>query len=263
MYYYLYDTFLADKKYEKAIDRIKTRLLDLDIQCKHEKLTLLKSIDELVGDEAKKGFTTIIAVGNDKTFLKLVDAVAKNGLTMGIIPMGEENNLSACLGIPAEDAACDVIAARKIAKFDLGKINNSYFFSSLKINKNLDRLTVEKDNYKIRPRPECAEVDVYNFYFPAGLENFERPLKKYSAQDQRLELVIRARKKERRWFFRKKEGAPKIDSIIQSETFAIKSFEYLPILLDDFKIMKTPVTVKIEPLLLKVIVGKNRLKTIK
>lgn len=263
MYYYLYDTFLADKKYEKAIDRIKTRLLDLDIQGKHERLTLLKSIDELVSDETKKGFTTIVVVGNDKTFLKLIDAAAKNGLTLGIIPIGEENNLAACLGMPAEEDACDVIAARKIAQFDLGKVNNSYFFSSLKINKNLDRLTIEKDNYKVVPRPECAEVDVYNFYFPSGSENFERPFKKFSAQDQRLELVIRAKKKERRWLFLKRETAAKIDSIIQGEMFAIKSFEYLPILLDDFKIIKTPVTVKIEPLRLNVIVGKNRLKTIK
>ena len=42
MYYYVYDTYLSDKKYEKILDKVKTRLLDLEIQGKHERLTLLK-----------------------------------------------------------------------------------------------------------------------------------------------------------------------------------------------------------------------------
>ncbi|MBI5076791.1 hypothetical protein HZB94_00195 [Candidatus Falkowbacteria bacterium] len=263
MYYYLYDTFLADKKYEKTIDRIKTRLLDLEIQGKHERLTLLKSIDELINDEVKKGISTVIAVGNDKTFLKLVDVAAKNGVTLGLIPIGEQNSLAKCFGVPMEDAACEVIAARKIVKFDLGKINNLYFFSNLKINKNLERLTIEKDNYKIVPRPECAEAAVYNFYFEAGEERIERTLKKSTAQDQKLELVIKTKDRKRHWYSIRRDGRPRVDSVIQGASFAIKSFEYLPVLLDDFKIIKTPVVVKVEPLKLNVIVGKNRLKTIR
>lgn len=263
MYYYLYDTFLADKKYENSIDRIKTRLLDLEIQGKHERLTLLKSIDELINDEVKKGISTVIAVGNDLTFLKLIDVAAKNGVTLGLIPIGERNQLSACFGIPPEDAACEVIAARKIVKFDLGKINNLYFFSSLKINKNLERLTIEKDNFKIVPRPECAEAAVYNFYFPNKEEKFEKPMKKSTAQDQKLELVIRTKGERRHWYSIKRNGEPFVDSVIQGDIFAIKSFEYLPVLLDGYKIIKTPVVVKVEPQKLNVIVGKNRLKTIK
>jgi len=92
MYYYIYDNYLTDKKYEKELDKIKTRLLDLEIQGKHEKLTLLKSIDELVKDEIKRGATTVVAVGNDKTFLKLVDVIAQSGVTLGLIPVGKEDN---------------------------------------------------------------------------------------------------------------------------------------------------------------------------
>ena len=92
MYFYIYDTYLADRKYEKVLDRIKTRLLDLDIQGKHEKLTLLKNIDELVEDEVRRGANTIIVVGNDKTFLKVVDAAVKNKVLLGLIPVGEGND---------------------------------------------------------------------------------------------------------------------------------------------------------------------------
>ncbi|NQT49676.1 hypothetical protein HQ571_03205 [Candidatus Kuenenbacteria bacterium] len=261
MYYYIYDTFLSDKKYEKTIDRIKTRLLDLEIQGKHEKLTLLKSVDELINDEVKRGVNTIIMLGNDKTFLKVIDVIANNNVTLGLIPVGPDNNLAKCLGLPMEDAACEVIAARKIVKFDLGKTNNQYFFSSLKINKNLDRLSIEKDKYKITLNPECQEIDVYNYYYPVGKQSFEKRMKKSSAQDQKIELVIWSKQKKRK-LFSKNQGELKIDTLIQGSLFDIKSFEYLPVVLDDYKVIKTPVKIEVEPEKLNVIVGKNRLKTI-
>ena len=261
MYYYIYDTYLSEAKYEKIIDRVKTRLLDLEIQGRHEKLTLLKSVDELVVDEAKRGTNTIIVVGNDKTFLKIVDAAAKNNITLGYIPIGEGNSLADCLGLPPEDKAAEVIAARKIVSFDLGRASNQYFFSNLTISKNLDRLSVEKDNYKIVPQSDCVEIGVSNFYFPVEGASFDRKMKKFSAQDQKLELVIKTQSGKKHWFSRRTNGK-RVDSVIQGTEFRIKSFEYLPITLDGYKILKTPVAVDVAPVMLKVIVGKSRLGNI-
>ena len=261
MYYYIYDTYLSEAKYEKIIDRVKTRLLDLEIQGRHEKLTLLKSVDELVVDEAKRGTNTIIVVGNDKTFLKIVDAAAKNNITLGYIPIGEGNSLADCLGLPPEDKAAEVIAARKIVSFDLGRASNQYFFSNLTISKNLDRLSVEKDNYKIVPQSDCVEIGVSNFYFPVEGASFDRKMKKFSAQDQKLELVIKTQSGKKHWFSRRTNGK-RVDSVIQGTEFRIKSFEYLPITLDGYKIIKTPAVVDVAPVKLKVIVGKSRLGNI-
>ena len=262
MYYYVYDTFLSDKKYEKVLDKIKTTLLDLDIQGKHEKLSLLKSVDELIRDEIKRGVNTVIVLGNDKTFLKVIATIGKNNVTLGLIPIGEGNEIAKTLGIPMEEAACDVIAARKIVKFDLGKANDQYFFSNLKIDKNLSRLNIQKDQYKVVPRGNCAEFNIYNFYFPEEKSKFEKEMKRYSSQDEKLELVIRTKVTKKAWFNKKKTINP-IDSIIQGKLFKIKSFEYLPVLLDGYKVIKTPVVVEMASEKLKVIVGKNRLKNIR
>jgi diacylglycerol kinase family enzyme len=261
MYYYVYDTFLNDKKYEKVIDRIKTRLLDLEIQGKHEKLTLLKSLDELINDEAKRGINTVVVLGNDKTFLKVVDVIAKNDLTLGLIPVGPGNSLAESLGLPMEDEACEIIAARKVVNFDLGKVANQYFFSNLSIDKNLDRLNIEKDNYKVVPQKHCAVIEVSNFYYPETKENFSKKMKKYSAQDGKLELVIKMNNASKGWL-RKKSAGHTIDTIIQSDEFKIKSFEYLPVKLDGYRIIKTPIEVGVEKDKFKVIVGKTRLKNI-
>lgn len=262
MYYYIYDTFLSDKKYEKIIDKVKTRLLDLEIQGKHERLTLLKSIDELINDEVKRGANTVVLLGNNQTFLKVADVIAKNNITLGLIPIGPDNSIAECLGVPMEEAGCDVLAARKTAAFDMGRVNNQYFFSNIKITKSLDRLTILNNNYRIAPQASCLEIDISNFYFPPAGKRFERKMKNYSAQDQKLELIIKVKSPKRSWFRKKNNIDATIDSVIQSKRFEIKSFEYLPVLLDGYKVMKTPIVIEVEPQKLNVIVGKNRLKNI-
>jgi hypothetical protein len=263
MYFYLYDTFLNDSKYDKVLDQIKTRLLDLDIKGKHERLSLLKNIDSMITDEVKRGSRTIIVVGNDKTFLKAIDTVAKNEATIGIIPIGENNLIAKMLGVPEGEAACDILAARKIAEFDLGQVNNLYFFSNLKVRKNIDRISVSHQGYRVVPKPKCSEVGIYNFLI-TGDEVYDRALDKIDPQDRLLDLVIKSAEKPSgfKGFFQKNQ-IEKVDGIIQGVNFEVKSFEYLPLMVDDYRMVKTPVTVKMADKKLRVIIGKTKKLLIK
>ncbi len=263
MYYYLYDSFLGDRKYEKVLDKIKTQLLDLDIQGKHERLSLLKNVDSLIADESKRGVKTVVVIGNDKTFLRAVDAAAKAGVTLGIIPIGEQNEIAKILGIPAGEQACGVVAARKIGEFDLGKVNGSYFFSKLEITKNIDRISISHQGYKVLPKSSCSEISVVNF-LTSTAEVKNKALRKVGAQDNLLDLVFRSQVETKGW---KKiiQRIPEqlVDSVIQGVNFEIKSFEYLPVMLDGYKVIKTPISVKLADIKLKIIVGKNKEITIK
>jgi diacylglycerol kinase family enzyme len=258
MYYYLYDTYVNDSKYEKVLDRIKTRLLDLDIQGKHERMSLLKNVESMIGDEVRHGAQTIIVIGNDKTFLKAVDTVARNNATIGIIPLGPGNQIAAALGIPDDERACDILAARKLTQFDLGQANSLYFFSRLTMTKNIDRLAISHQGYRVMPQHDCSEVSLYNFAIPET-PAVDKQLGKIDPQDGMLDLVFRSQEKEKRGFslFRR-ESPIVIDSIIQGKLFEVKSFEYLPLMLDGYKVMKTPVSVRLADKKLKVIVGKTK-----
>jgi hypothetical protein len=262
MHYYVYDTFLNDKKYERTLDKIKTRLLDLDIQGRHEKLTLLKSLDELIIDEVKRGTSTVIVVGNDRIFQKVIDVVTRSNVILGIIPVGPDNNIAESFGITDVESACDIIAARQIIDFDLAQVNNIYCFSDVKLTKSLSRLSIVKDSYTIIPKPECVEVSVSNFYFPRGEIDFNKKMKRYNAHDQRLELIIKKEKRKKGWFNRKQEKSL-VDTIVQGDQFEIKSFEYLPVIIDDYKVVKTPLKISVAKEKVKIIVGKNRLINIK
>lgn len=258
MYYYLYDTFLSDKKYDKVLDQIKTKLLDLDIKGKHEKLSLLKDSDTMIADEIKRGAKSVVVVGNDKTFLKAVDVVARYGATLGIIPIGPNNKIASIFGINGEEQACEILAARKVAQFDLGQVNNVYFFSNLTVQKDISRISVSHQGYKVIPRSNCSSIAIYNFLLEDLGPN--KLASKINPQDQLLDLVLMMEKKQNGFskYLKNKNNGSYIDSVIQGINFEVKSFEYLPLMVDDYRVIKTPAAVKLADKKLKVIIGKTK-----
>ena len=127
MYLYLYDSFLNSSKHTKMLARVEMRLTDLGIGGKIARLSPLKNIRELIKDEVKNGVKTVVAVGNDKTVIQIVNDIAEHAVTLGIIPVGKNNKIAAALGISGTDEACPILSARKLEKIDLGKANNTYF----------------------------------------------------------------------------------------------------------------------------------------
>ena len=266
MYCYLYDTFLDDKKYDRTLDKIKERLLELDINGKHIKLSILKRVEEIISDEVKRGMQSVIIVGNDASFLKVIDAVVKNGLTLGFIPIGPNNNIAPLLGIPPEADACEILAARKLVNVDIGDANGQFFFSNVKMTKNVGRLIVEHGSFKISPSHSCKEMDVYNFYYPQKIgEAISPESDRIDAQDGKLNLLARGEATVRRGLLSvlsvKKELQP--DTFVERDYFVVKSYEYLPLILDNYKVIKTPAKIKIADSKLRLIVGKNRAKLLK
>jgi len=240
MYYYIYDSFLADKRYSKTLAQIETRLTDLGINGKINHLSFLKNINDIISDEIKKGVNTIVVLGNDATINNVINIVADLNVVLGVIPLGKEQKISKLLGIPEGLAACEVLSSRIIKKINLGQINNSYFVTSLEAEgKNL---FLECDN---------------NFIINLEKNNFIKINNKNPYQkDSDLEIIINNGSK--RFFFL---PAGSDTSYLRSQTVAINSKKSMPILLNDEKrIIKTPATVRLRTQKLKVIVGKSRLE---
>ena len=100
MYYYVYDEFVQDPKFERDLALIETRLTDLGIAGKIARLALFRDPKELIRDEIRKGAKTIVAVGNDITLRRVIDAVGDSGVVIGVVPVGKDGNiLSSILGI--------------------------------------------------------------------------------------------------------------------------------------------------------------------
>jgi len=100
MYLYVYDSFLNDKKYNSLLIKIEQRITDLGIKGRVAKLSILKNMKELISDAVKEGVETVVVAGDNQTFSKVINVIASLDVTLGIIPVVNNNNIAEVLGVP-------------------------------------------------------------------------------------------------------------------------------------------------------------------
>jgi len=245
MYLYIYDSFLNDKKYTDLLIKIEKRITDLGIKGKIARLSVLKNMKELIIDGVKEGVQTVVAIGNNQTFAKVINIVADLDVTLGLIPVDNDNQIAKILGIPPKVMACDVLASRIIKKIDLGKINNYYFINTAEI-ENGD-VVIEYNDFKVTPITTKSRITLYNFATNESVSNS-------SPVDGVLEAVITPIKSGLL-------GNKKIVGTVLPFTkikIGSQAEEQVAILTDEQIIMKTPAEIKVVPQKLKIIVGSER-----
>lgn len=254
MYFYIYDTFVSDKKNESLVHRIETRVMDLGIQGRSERLTILKSLKEIVQNASSKGADTIVAVGNDETVSKIISIFPDHHITLGIIPVGPHNRIARLLGIPEGVRACDVLSARIIEKLDLGKANNAYFLSSLHVPPS-PSLVFDCGPYKINPPGSDATITIHNI----GTSETKKLPRPPDPKDGILEAVITPPAK-KEGLFKRFQSSYQESSVFPFKKLKIKStHDSVNTLADGQTQIPTPVSVEVAPRRLKIIVGKDRM----
>jgi len=250
MHVYIYDSFLAQKKYDRILANIETRITDLGLNGKICRLGIMKNVYDMIENELKRGAKTIIAVGNDHTINQIINPLANHNVPLGIIPVGQNNNLIAtALGIEPEEAACDILSARRIIKLDLGKANNYYFLSNATINNQGTSIKINKD-YSIEIMSQ-GETRVINLTAPDNDLPIPGTQDKFDPQDGILELFIKT-----------KISKNILKKITGHSIFPLKKLtiinEKLPVVLDNSIQITTPVQIGVVKQKLNVIVGRKR-----
>lgn len=248
MFCYLYDAFLRDRKYQTQLAKIESRLFELGIQGKSEKLTILKSMRDLAEAAIKRGADTLIVVGDDQTVSKLIGLIAQYDVVLGIIPLGKDLRIAEYLGIPEGVKACDTLSTRIVERIDLGKANETFFLSFLEVAAAKELfLDFDGGAYSLETGSTPHTVSVYNF----GMLGKD-------PRDGLLEIVVRpAEREQKKSGFRKRHE--RNVTILPMKKVRVKSFaSSVPVHADGQTVLKTPVTVTVVPKKLRVIVGKDR-----
>lgn len=258
MHIYIYDSFLAQKKYESTLAKIETRITDLGLNGKIIRLGLLQSLGDSIKDEIKKGAKTIVAVGDNDLLHQCVNAVMSfysesnivSAVPISMIPVENTNaSFANLLGMPLGIDACNNLSARRIIEVDVAKINDKYFLGEAVINTSGTTLNVNND-YSIEIT-EAGEIAVVNmplsFDIPADYQS--------SAQDSRLEFFIRTKKKSKLLSIGNKDNKP---SMFGFDELIISNSQDSKILLDTVVKTSTPATIRVSKKKLNLIVGKGR-----
>ncbi len=243
MYGYVFDSFVQDKRFRTESNRIETRLVTLGIQGRQEKITILKNIVEATKAMIKRGVETLVVVGNDQTILKVLRLVVEQEIPLGIIPVGPDQRVAAALGIPSGAAACDVLSRRVMRRIDLGRAGPAVFLLVADIPAGAGVRC--DDAYTITALDPAAQMSILNM--PDSNEVHHVP--------GRLTLVVGG-SRNRGWSGWKSKRETSIFPLRSAQITTPRSGA--TIVLDGQTVVKTPITVTVEPKRLNVIVGPGR-----
>jgi diacylglycerol kinase family enzyme len=246
MYYYVYDEFIQDPKFERDLSLVETRLTDLGIEGKIARLALFRDPKELIKDEIRKGAKTIVAVGNDITLRKVIDAATDTKAVVGVIPLGKENNLlSQILGVPVGVEACDILSARIIEELDIGEVNCRRFLHTVEIQQ-ASGLQVTVDGlYKLKAFKKCA-FEVRNLAIEESDVRASNPV------DNMLDCVVRTPSK---GIFKKQKWNT---TIIPAKSLQAVFDEQAVCIADGERFESNELKFKVIPRALRVITGRGR-----
>lgn len=164
MYSYIYDEFLQDRRHERELALVETRLTDLGITGKIVRLALFRDAVQVMRGEVKAGCTTLVAVGNDDTLYRAIEAVGDTKTVVAFIPIGASTPMAELLGIPTGAEACDVLSARLVEEIDLGEVNGRRFLHAAFLDGTNVTVMCE-ESYTVTPLRKC-QMEIKNLAHP-------------------------------------------------------------------------------------------------
>lgn len=254
---FIYDEFLAQKNFQSVLNRVEVRITDLGLNGKIIRLGAMKDVREAVRTEILRGAKTIIAVGDDATVNRVINAmigIDEGELPLGpvpfaVIPIGKRQNfIAGALGVPENEKANEILSARRIERLDLGKANDHYFLSSASIkNKNT---TLEIDQNFTLEIAESGSINIVNLQ----TANLSLPgAVKPDPRDGSLELIIDVKKNR----LLKRPAGQSGQSVFPFKRLYLKN-PSLPLIMDGAVNLSTPATIVLAEKKLPVIVGRSR-----
>ncbi len=243
MFFYLYDAFVLDKKFAPVLDRIEARIIELGINGRVEKLTPLRNIKELIELGIKARAHTIVAVGDDRTFLRTLQVVAHHPTcSLGFLPLGD-SNLGKLFGITDALDGCNTLSRRITKQLPLGKANQTFFLSEVAAEFTAGTVLRCNEQWNLITQADRTLCTITNASSQGN-------------DSQQLQLTLQPQTSTSSWLRKAKPLHP--TTVLVTKVSIDHPETAASLLLDGTTILKSPVGLSIKPKAIKVIVGKQR-----
>lgn len=246
MYYYI--TEPARGKAFSRQEKIKDILGDLGIAGETVSPSAARTIEELAHLGVIKGYSTIVACGNEGLVNKVITVLAtgkdRKDVVLGIIPDNFESILAQKIGVKDLHSACNALKTRKLETFDLAYLEpNKYFFTEgtiLTFRNQEIYFSIEHLKGKVLANKVIIKPGLQVFFHDKTLEG-----------NKAFQIF--------RWLFGKKEKDI-YSSFFHPKKLRLESHNNLPIRVSGEIVAKMPVTLHNRSKILKIIVARDKLK---
>jgi len=243
MYYYIAEP-PENKQDQNTLNSIRSSLVPEGIAGEFVFINPSESIETMVNNAIKQGFSTIVAVGNDMLADSIAGSVYDQHVALGLIPL-RTSTLAVSLGYESWQKAILALKHRKLALFDLGAINDEYYFlqnAVISTDKNAQYLLhMSRFNASIATNQIILQM-------PTGVSPFDIP--------GVINFVVES-KSNRKWSLFGNSKGGEIETLLRSEQSAIQCSESASVILNGKTISHTPVSVEIIPQSVRIIVARQ------
>lgn len=156
MYYYIVNPAAGNGAINKLQDKLHSRLDQLGIDGEFAKTTGPGDAAKMAQAAIVKGFNTIVAVGGDGTVNEVINGITRENVAVGILPIGNSNQLARHFNIKGWQQSLDVLAARRLTSYGLIAAGQNFFLSTLSLGfaTDLDKQVETAETSTLRTRME-------------------------------------------------------------------------------------------------------------
>ena len=127
---FIYNPYSGENVILSKLDKVISLHQEAGYTIVPYRITPGEDVGVALNDIKDGNYKYILIAGGDGTVDSVVNAMAKNGVSLpiGILPAGTANDFSKFLGMPSDiEAACKQILSSEVKSVDLGSINDKYF----------------------------------------------------------------------------------------------------------------------------------------
>ena len=164
MYYYIFEPAQNKREVNQQED-IKALLQKYQVAGEFVTLSLAEKPQDLAKIGLRRGFTTIVAVGNDSLINQVAAGLINTDYALGAIPTNPNSPFLKMINAQDYEQACQALPYRRIIKIDTAVINRTHsLITQAKIefkNKQPELIQVNFDNY-YRTEVRLSEITISN-----------------------------------------------------------------------------------------------------
>ncbi len=247
MYYYLQES-TANWNERKLQEKLKKLVGQFGIAGESVTPSPARTIDELVTIGLEKNYSTFVGVGSDLFLNKIASSLINQRghfggerVVLGLVPTNLQGDIAAWLGYRSIEDAAMALKSRKVAAVDVPVIEPAkYFIAPLRIKgSKIFSIKLATAGYTIETQAASLSID--------------RDLRvKISGTPDGNQLVNRFKH-----FFTGKQTENAADSELRSSQLRIETLDTIPVYLASEMIAKTPISLKIVPQALNLIMERG------
>jgi len=263
MYYYLIDPKgYRGKRFEYDQTRLLSLVTEYAVAGEVARSTPLRTVEDLALTALSHDIKTLVIIGGDETFTRVLRVVYGKPITLGFIPLDPESEVAKVLGVAESvEQAVGVIAKRLVAPIDVVRVGQEFFISAVRFDTGYGCELMVDESYRISAGGIGGKI-INTQVQPAKLDAPDKFIA--HASDRKIELVLAGKlSRLQSWRYRKLiegnvyEGLPG-STVLHAQHIAVLSPEGMPLYVGHTVIAKAPVEVVVTDYSLKCVVGRNR-----